>query len=492
MNNYPLISVCIPVYNGADFIAETLGKIYQQSYKNLEVLISIDKSTDNTLEICEKIKKGNTQIFVQEERLGWVKNCNFLIKKSTGKYFSILPHDDYVPSNYFAKLVVPMEKNPNLSNCFPVLQCVGRMNERWIQNNIRGTLDKRVFDVIDNHFGAISFRGLIKRDLSDDLLYLREDQHLDMMSDAIWILQHAIAGEMICVDVPYYKRYHDKNEHLKWNHKPLNDKIKAWIHHCVTLYKLGEKYLPQDKRGQLYKSCRDRLLYKKRDYGYIPHNQLNKKVLELFNNNIGRQKVGVMGAGIQGCCVALLLYKYGYDVTLIDQENDIMMRASANQEGKIHMGFVYSNDKTLKTGKKMMEDALNFAQSMEYLLDQKLNWNEMKSNKFIYLVPHDSLVSVVELEAYFKQLEIYYHKLLEKNPQLSYLGEKPSKIFHKIDVPADIDQTFFKHCFQTEEVAVSQTILKKYIKDNINNKGIKLELNQLILSDLYNIYRPNE
>ncbi len=99
----PLISVCIPVYNGSLYVEETLKRIYNQTYKHIEVLISIDKSTDNTVEICEKMKQDNTKIFKQDEHLGWVKNCNFLISKSNGQYFSIIPHDDLIPPEYFGK-----------------------------------------------------------------------------------------------------------------------------------------------------------------------------------------------------------------------------------------------------------------------------------------------------------------------------------------------------------------------------------------------------
>ena len=74
-----LISVCIPIYNGEQYIEELLERIYNQTYKNIEVLISIDQSTDKTLERCQKLKQNNTTIFIQNHRLGWVKNCNFLI-----------------------------------------------------------------------------------------------------------------------------------------------------------------------------------------------------------------------------------------------------------------------------------------------------------------------------------------------------------------------------------------------------------------------------
>ena len=73
------------------------------------------------------------------------------------------------------------------------------------------------------------------------------------------------------------------------------------------------------------------------------------------------KKALVLGGGIQGCCIALMLEKQGYEVNLVDKNKDIINRASLNQEGKIHLGFVYGLDSSLKTGKKLLLDALYFA-----------------------------------------------------------------------------------------------------------------------------------
>jgi FAD dependent oxidoreductase len=191
-------------------------------------------------------------------------------------------------------------------------------------------------------------------------------------------------------------------------------------------------------------------------------------------------EIGILGGGIQGCCMALLFRKLGYRVTIIDQADDIMTRSSANQEGKIHMGFIYSNDLSFKTGTKMMLDALHFSYCMEYLLDEKIQWENLKSEKFIYLVPYDSLIAHDQIEAYFNKLQQLYTELLITHPHLSYLGEKPITIFNKAPVPDGIDPAFFKYCFQTEEVAILQNILKDYIKKALIKNGIEIILNESI------------
>lgn len=197
-----------------------------------------------------------------------------------------------------------------------------------------------------------------------------------------------------------------------------------------------------------------------------------------FNRKLN--EVIILGGGIQGCCIALLFGKLGYKVILIDQADDLMTKSSANQEGKIHMGFIFSNDKTLKTGMKMMQDALHFSYCMENLLDEKIDWTNLKSEKFIYLVPHNSILSYGQLESYFNKLQQIYSDLLITHPHLSYLGERPDKIFNPAPIPSDIDQHFFKHCFQTEEVSISQNSLKAYIKAGLTKQGVEIILNEHI------------
>ena len=62
---------------------------------------------------------------------------------------------------------------------------------------------------------------------------------------------------------------------------------------------------------------------------------------------MSHKQVIVLGAGIQGACVALLLQKRGYRVTLVDKGTDCLQFASRVNEGKIQLGHVYANDSSL-------------------------------------------------------------------------------------------------------------------------------------------------
>jgi len=175
----------------------------------------------------------------------------------------------------------------------------------------------------------------------------------------------------------------------------------------------------------------------------------------------------ILGAGIQGICTALMLQKHGYHVQLVDKNWDIMNRASLTYEGKIHLGFVYGMDKSLLTGYKMVKDALHFAPYLDYLLDKNEDWSLLRSKPNIYLVVRDSMLSSQEAGAYFEKIDAYFQDcLLDEN--LHYLGQRPSLLFKKIDLPEYINPELIDASFLTEEVSVDQLKLKELLKKKIS------------------------
>ena len=57
MPNKPLVSVCVPVFNSKKTVLNSINSILNQSYRNIEVIISDNNSDDGTFEICKKLKK---------------------------------------------------------------------------------------------------------------------------------------------------------------------------------------------------------------------------------------------------------------------------------------------------------------------------------------------------------------------------------------------------------------------------------------------------
>lgn len=94
--NNPKVSIIIPVYNGEKYLQVAIDSTLRQSYKNIEIIVVDDGSSDKTKEICKKY--GNKIRYIRKENGGVSSALNVGINSMTGDYFSWLSHDDlYFP-----------------------------------------------------------------------------------------------------------------------------------------------------------------------------------------------------------------------------------------------------------------------------------------------------------------------------------------------------------------------------------------------------------
>ncbi len=89
-----MVSVCIATYNGSKFILPQLQSIIKQLGANDEIVISDDKSTDNTLEIIHKINDPRIKVFINNLEKGYSRNFENAIMKSKGDVIFLSDQDD--------------------------------------------------------------------------------------------------------------------------------------------------------------------------------------------------------------------------------------------------------------------------------------------------------------------------------------------------------------------------------------------------------------
>jgi glycosyltransferase involved in cell wall biosynthesis len=112
------VSILMCSYNAAEFIDRTLQCIIGQTYKNWELLISDDCSTDNTLELLEKyLDDPRVKLFIQPENLGYVKNKNWLFMKASGDLITQQDCDDTSDLYRMEKQVQVFRQNPEVMIC---------------------------------------------------------------------------------------------------------------------------------------------------------------------------------------------------------------------------------------------------------------------------------------------------------------------------------------------------------------------------------------
>lgn len=91
------ISVIVPVYNVRKYLKKAIYSIINQKYRNLEIILVDDGSTDGSGEICDEFKKIDDRIVVYHKENGGLSSTrNYGMKKATGDYVIFIDSDDYI------------------------------------------------------------------------------------------------------------------------------------------------------------------------------------------------------------------------------------------------------------------------------------------------------------------------------------------------------------------------------------------------------------
>lgn len=96
---YPLVSVVIPVFNAEKYIREAVESIINQSYKNLEIIVIDDGSTDKTFDILRSIQDNRLIIKQNLVNLGTAESSNIAVKMARGEFICLMDGDDVSLSN---------------------------------------------------------------------------------------------------------------------------------------------------------------------------------------------------------------------------------------------------------------------------------------------------------------------------------------------------------------------------------------------------------
>lgn len=121
-NDRPRVSIGMPVYNGERFIREALDSILAQTFRDFELIISDNASTDGTEEICRTYASYDGRIRYSRNgtNLGAARNFNHTFEVSSGEYFKWAAHDDVLARDYLDRCVDMLDTAPRaVVLCFP-------------------------------------------------------------------------------------------------------------------------------------------------------------------------------------------------------------------------------------------------------------------------------------------------------------------------------------------------------------------------------------
>jgi len=166
----PLVSIIVTAYNAADYISRTIESILIQSYRNFEIIVVDDGSTDNTAEIVRGFKNEPIKYFFKENG-GVASARNFGLQKSGGAFIIMLDSDDMMTPDYIASHLQGFAQHPeaDMVYCDDLLIDEQDKPIRVINRPEYSNPDGIISDMFRCGFPVVHFKTCIKRSVFDKL-----------------------------------------------------------------------------------------------------------------------------------------------------------------------------------------------------------------------------------------------------------------------------------------------------------------------------------
>lgn len=286
----PLVSIFVTVYNSSKYIEETIRSAQNQTYKNLEIVVSDDASTDGSAEKLKELasKDSRIKLFIQEKNLGITKNCNFLLKQCHGEYICFTAGDDVLAPECIESGVNEIYLNKDIAILFHSVKHLDSNSNLIKSNNnylpkhygfledflkkgiylhLNGMLVRRAF-LVDSKFDetmpnasdfSIIWSILDKKDacflyLDKELSYWRRHSNSITTRKSRECTKEAmLENHSLCIKYPKYRYYSMKrtrNQALALNKGFYIEQIQLFILFSLPLYMLEKIF---DKKNLIWK-----------------------------------------------------------------------------------------------------------------------------------------------------------------------------------------------------------------------------------------------
>lgn len=178
--------------------------------------------------------------------------------------------------------------------------------------------------------------------------------------------------------------------------------------------------------------------------------------------------IGILGGGLQGCCAALALADRGAHVTIFDRNQALITKAGAANEGKIHLGYMYASDPSLRTAKTMVTGALEF----EPFLKRHLGTASpalQTSMPAAYVVHRDAQRSPEQIAHYLHQAHDLIAEMAGGRPA-SYFGmdlARAPRRYTSAEREARFAPELAVDAYETAEVAINPLVVAEALRQCI-------------------------
>lgn len=244
MNTHPLISIIIPVYNAGKYLPQCLDSVVNQTYKNIEVILVNDGSSDGSETICQRYANDYPHInYIKRENAGASASRNYGVGIAKGEYIFFLDSDDYLKADCLANMV-DVANTGKLVVTGYILDDV-TLNSIYIPQQYDGCYNSvKEFLLEFNKYFATKFNFPWGKLFRKDIIIkncIRFIEGMSLSEDVLFNIEyykHCSKGVILLEDKGYYYRQSD-NSTLS---KRFNPKMFEWNE---TAYSIIRDYLKE-------------------------------------------------------------------------------------------------------------------------------------------------------------------------------------------------------------------------------------------------------
>ena len=179
-------------------------------------------------------------------------------------------------------------------------------------------------------------------------------------------------------------------------------------------------------------------------------------------------RVAVLGGGITGVCAALELSERGLVVDLYEQSAQLISRASYWNEGKIHLGLVYAQDRSRRSARTMIEGALRFRPLLSRWIETDA-LDRVVSDPFIYAVHRSTLMPPAAVEDHFRAVTELYRSM-SREAGTGYIAPIERRIWQRHDpgmTGALFDDDEIIASYRTEERSIDSFVIAAHLRSAV-------------------------
>lgn len=247
--DHPIVSVIIPVFNTEKYLDKCISSVREQTYKNIEILVIDDGSSDKSGEICDRHAAEDERIRVMHICNHGVSHArNLGIQRSSGKYLFFVDSDDYIDCEMIAVQVNAME-----NECSDL--CVSALSQENLASSfcidLNQQCDLEITFLLKNHllFGPVI--KLYRRDIVNSYeMAFPED--FSYGEDLMFNLRYLRHVERICYINQCYYHYvrdntHSLSQKVRWdafeNDMVLHRELKKWLQDKNLMHEGTQRFL---------------------------------------------------------------------------------------------------------------------------------------------------------------------------------------------------------------------------------------------------------